>query len=90
VKRYRYFFFGIDEPISIEAKSKHNARRKLEEIVNDEKYKHRGYEMLALRKETSETLVVGVSTRQSKHGLLIWSKKGWIKNETYKRANQGE
>ena len=91
MKRYKYYFFGLDDPISIEAQSKQSARRVLEEVVNQREYKERGYEMLALRKETSETLVEGVSLKHSnQHGLLIWTDKGWIKNETYQRTNRSE
>ena len=91
MKRYKYYFFGLEDPINIEAQNKHSARRVLEDVVNQAEFKQRGYEMLALRKETSETLVEGVSTKYSnRHGKLVWTDKGWIKYETYKRTNSSE
>jgi len=91
LKRYKYYFFGLEEPISIEARSKHSARRVLEDVVNQADFKERGYAMLALRKETSETLVEGVSTKDSnRHGKLVWTEKGWTKDETYKKTNRSE
>jgi hypothetical protein len=91
LKRYKYYFFGLDDPISIEAQNKHSARRVLEDVVNQKEYKERGYEMLALCKETSETLVEGVSIKDSnRHGKLVWTFKGWIEYETYKRTNSSE
>jgi predicted kinase len=82
VNRYKYYFFELDEPISIEARNKYSARQLLEEIVNQKEYKERGYDMLGLRKETSETLVEGVSTKNTRqHGLLVWTDKGWAKNK---------
>ena len=91
MKRYKYYFFGLEDPINIEAQNKHSARRVLEDVVNQAEFKQRGYEMLALRKETSETLVEGVSTNDSnRHGKLVWTDKGWIKYETYKRTNSSE
>ena len=91
MKRYKYYFFGLEDPINIEAQNKHSARRVLEDVVNQAEFKQRGYEMLALRKETSETLVEGVSTKDSnRHGKLVWTDKGWIKYEAYKRTNSSE
>ena len=91
MKRYKYYFFGLEDPINIEAQNKHSARRVLEDVVNQAEFKQRGYEMLALRKETSETLVEGVSTKDSnRHGKLVWTDKGCIKYETYKRTNSSE
>lgn len=92
MKRYKYYFFDLDEPISVEAKSKQSARRVLEEVVNHRNYRENGYTMLALRKETVETLVEDVSIKNSKiHGMLIWTSKGWTKkNETVTTTNRSE
>lgn len=78
MKVYRYYFNGIDKPIMIEAKSKYSARNTLEEICNTPKYRDNGYAIPLLVKETCETLVEGVSVKDSKHGILIWSKQGWV------------
>lgn len=80
MNRYKYYFFEKDKPISIEANSKHSARVALEQICNSPEYKNNGYEIIAIVRETSETLVEGVSLKYSdKHGWLVWSEHGWTK-----------
>jgi len=83
MKRYKYYFNGLEEkPISIEATNKESARRKLEEICNDSRYKDKGYAIPNVIRETTETLVDGVSEKNVNGVEFIWSKNGWIKNIT--------
>jgi hypothetical protein len=83
MKRYKYYFNGLeDKPISIEATNKESARRKLEEICNDARYKENGYAIPNVVRETTETLVDGVSEKNINGVEFIWSKNGWIKNIT--------
>lgn len=83
MKRYKYYFNGLEEkPISIEASSKESARRKLEEICNDSRYKDNGYAIPNVIRETTETLVEGVSEKNVNGVEFIWSNNGWIKNIT--------
>jgi len=80
MKMYKYYFLNLEKPISVEANNKQSARNVLEQICNQTEYKNNGYEMLNLVRETSETLVAGVSFKTSKqHGVLIWSDRGWVK-----------
>jgi hypothetical protein len=83
MKRYKYYFNGLEEkPISIEATNKESARRKLEEICNDSRYKDKGYAIPNVIRETTETLVEGVSEKNVNGVEFIWSNNGWIKNIT--------
>lgn len=78
MKRYRYYFNDIDKPISIEATNKLSARAKLEEICNDPNYMERGYKIMNIRLETTETLVVSVSEKTINNKKHIWNGYEWI------------
>jgi hypothetical protein len=78
MKRYRYYFNDIDKPISIEATSKVSARAKLEEICNNPTYMDKGYRIMNIRLETTETLVVGVSQKTINNKNFIWNGNQWI------------
>ena len=80
MKRYRYYFNDIDKPISIEATNKMSARAKLEEICNDPTYMERGYKIMNIRLETTETLVVSVSEKTINNKTHIWNGKQWIES----------
>jgi hypothetical protein len=69
----------IDKPISIEATNKLSARSKLEDICNDPTYAERGYKIINIRLETTETLVVGVSEKTINNQTHIWNGNTWIK-----------
>jgi len=77
MKRYRYYFIDIDKPISIEAMSKISARAKLEDICNNPNYAERGYKIMNIRLETTETLVVGVSEKTINNQTHIWNGNSW-------------
>jgi hypothetical protein len=68
----------IDKPISIEATNKQNARARLEEICNNPIYIERGYKIMNIKLETTETLVNGVSTKTIKNKKHIWNGNTWI------------
>lgn len=80
MKRYRYYFNDIDKPISIEATNKMSARAKLEDICNSPAYMERGYSILNIRLETTETLVVGVSEKIINNKKHLWNGNTWIEN----------
>jgi hypothetical protein len=79
MKLYRYYFDGCDKPISIEAVSKITARAKLEEVCNTQKFVTEGYTIKNLLRETTETLVIGVSNKTIKNIKHYWNGKGWSK-----------
>jgi hypothetical protein len=78
MKRYRYYFNDIEKPISIEATNRISARAKLEDICNDPAYMERGYKIMNIRLETTETLVVGVSEKMINNKKTIWNGNQWI------------
>lgn len=80
MKRYRYYFNDIDMPISIEATNKISARTKLEDICNDPSFIERGFSILNIRLETTETLVVGVSEKKIKNKTHHWNGNTWIES----------
>ena len=82
MKIYKYYFLDIDKPISVEAKSKHTARKVLEQVCNDPKIKEKGYILTNLLRETSETLVADVSVKETKTGQMMWDGRGWSKKTT--------
>ena len=82
MKIYKYYFLDIDKPISVEAKSKHTARKVLEQVCNDPNFKEKGYILTNLLRETSETLVADVSVKETKTGQVIWDGRGWSKKTT--------
>jgi hypothetical protein len=77
MKRYRYYFIDIDKPISIEAMSKVSARARLEDICNKPEFTERGYSILNIRLETTETLVVGVSEKTINNTPHVWDGQNW-------------
>lgn len=79
MKIYKYYFLEIDKPISVEAMNKHTARKVLEKVCNESIYKDKGYVLTNLVRETCETLVEDVSTKDTKAGKVIWNGRGWIK-----------
>ena len=79
MKLYRYYFDGCDKPISIEALNKITARAKLEEVCNTQKFVNEGYTIINLLRETTETLVIGVSNKTIKNIKHSWNGKGWSK-----------
>ena len=79
MKRYRYYFNDIDKPISIEATNKLSARERLEDICNDPTYMERGYTIMNIRLETTETLVAGVSQTTQNNQTYTWNGHTWIK-----------
>jgi hypothetical protein len=82
MKIYKYYFLDIDKPISVEAKSKHTARKVLEQVCNDPNFKEKGYILTNLLRETSETLVADVSVKETKTGQMMWDGRGWSKKTT--------
>ena len=82
MKIYKYYFLDIDKPISVESHNKHNARAVLEKVCNDANFKDKGYLLTNLVKETSETLVIDVSVKETKTGQVIWNGRGWSKKTT--------
>jgi dsRNA-specific ribonuclease len=78
-KLYRYYFDGCDKPITIQSNNKQNARAKLEEVCNQEELVHQGYTIANLLKETTETLVIGVSFKEVNNKKIFWNGKGWSK-----------
>jgi hypothetical protein len=81
MKRYKYYFLGLDDkPISIEAMNRESARRKLEDICNTTEFTQNGYAIKNLVKETTETLVDGVSTKVVKGHTFVWNQNGWSKS----------
>ena len=78
MKRYRYYFIDMDKPIMIEATNKISARSKLEDICNNPAYAERGYKIMNIRLETTETLVVGVSVKNINNQNYIWNGNTWI------------
>ena len=78
MKRYRYYFIDMDKPIMIEATNKISARSKLEDICNNPAYAERGYKIMNIRLETTETLVVGVSEKTINNQNYIWNGHTWI------------
>jgi hypothetical protein len=78
MKRYRYYFIDMDKPIMIEATNKISARSKLEDICNNPAYAERGYKIMNIRLETTETLVVGVSEKNINNQNYIWNGNTWI------------
>ena len=79
MKLYRYYFDGLDKPITIEALNKINARAKLEEVCNTNKFIKEGYTISNLLRETTETLVIGVSNKIMKNIKYYWNGQGWSK-----------
>ena len=79
MKLYRYYFDGLDKPITIEALNKINARAKLEEVCNTNKFIKEGYTISNLLRETTETLVIGVSNKIMKNRKYYWNGQGWSK-----------
>jgi len=79
MKLYRYYFDGLDKPISIEATNKHTARAKLEEVCNNKKFITEGYTVANLLRETTETLVIGVSNKIRNNIKYFWNGSGWSK-----------
>ena len=79
MKLYRYYFDGLDKPISIEALNKITARAKLEEVCNTEKFVNEGYTIVNVLRETTETLVIGVSNKTIQNIKHYWNGKGWSK-----------
>ena len=77
MKLYRYYFDGLDKPISIIALNKISARAKLEVVCNNEKFIKEGYTIVNLLRETTETLVVGVSNKTIENIKHYWNGKGW-------------
>lgn len=82
MKIYKYYFLDVDKPISIEAKSKHTARKVLEQVCNDSNFKDKGYALTNLVRETCETLVADVSVKETKNGQVMWNGRGWTKKTT--------
>jgi hypothetical protein len=82
MKIYKYYFLDIDKPITVEAKSKHTARKVLEQVCNESNFKEKGYILTNLLRETSETLVADVSVKETKTGQVIWDGRGWSKKTT--------
>ena len=82
MKIYKYYFLDIDKPISVEAKSKHTARKVLEQVCNDPNFKEKEYILTNLLRETSETLVADVSVKETKTGQMMWDGRGWSKKTT--------
>lgn len=77
---YRYYFVDHDDPVSIVAKSKAQARKTLEFIIPK---LPDGYDLSSIAKETTERLVEGVTTITNKSGTKVyvgagkWEKKGF-------------
>jgi hypothetical protein len=82
MKIYKYYFLDIVKPITVEAKSKHTARKVLEQVCNESNFKEKGYILTNLLRETSETLVADVSVKETKTGQVIWDGRGWSKKTT--------
>ena len=58
--------------------SKHLIRL-LEEVCNTQKFVNEGYTIINLLRETTETLVIGVSNKTIKNIKHYWNGKGWSK-----------
>lgn len=79
MKLYRYYFDGLEKPIIIEAINKITSRAKLDEVCNTEKFINEGYTIKNLLRETTETLVIGVSNKTIQNIKHYWNGKGWNK-----------
>jgi hypothetical protein len=88
IRFYNYYFYGIDKPITIEARSKDEARETIKNIKDrlPDNYKQ--------SKVVGETIVIplkGISEKKVNGVKHIWvgeekTKGGWLTEEAYKRA----
>ena len=88
IRFYKYYFSEVETPITIEARTKHEAREILKDIVYklSDKYKN--------SKIVGETVVIplrGVSEKVVKGIKYIWvgedkAHGGWLPEDEFKRA----
>ena len=72
---YRFYFIEKDKPISVEAKTRHAARIKLQEILPS--IESKGYYLEDLCRESVEQLIEDVSTKTVNGKTLTWKNGKW-------------
>lgn len=88
IRFYNYYFFEVEQPITIEAHSKVEAREIIDKILPNLSDKYRESKIVG------ETIVIplkGVSEKVVKGIKYIWvgedkSKNGWLNEDAYLRA----
>lgn len=88
IRFYNYYFDGIEKPLTIEAKTKEEAREIMKSIRPKLSDKYRQSKVIG---ETIVIPLVGVSDKVVKGVRYIWvgenrTHGGWLSEEAYKRA----
>ncbi len=87
IRFYNYYFLGVDRPITIEARSKQQARDKMREIITQLSDKYRESKIVG---ETIIIPLLGVSEKVVSGVKYIWvgeskSRNGWLPEDEYRR-----
>jgi hypothetical protein len=94
IRFYNYYFYGVKEPLTIEARNKDMAREIMRDVLPKLSDKYRESKIVG---ETVVLPVKGVSEKVVKGVKYIWvgeekSRNGWLTEYEYqvgvKRANQ--
>lgn len=87
IRFYNYYFLGVEKPITIEARSKSEARDIMRGVIEKLSDKYRESKIVG------ETVVIplkGVSEKEVKGVKFVWvgeekSRSGWLPFDEYKR-----
>jgi len=90
IRFYNYYFDGLEKPLTIEAKTKEEAREIMKSIRPKLSDKYRESKVIG---ETIVIPLVGVSDKVVKGVRFIWVGErkvngGWLSEEAYNRAIQ--
>jgi hypothetical protein len=88
IRFYNYYFYGVEKPISIEARNKQEARLIMEGLMDKLSDKYRQSKIVG---ETIVIPVRGVSEKVVKGVKYIWvgedkSRNGWLTEHEYRIA----
>lgn len=79
IKFYKYYFYGQEKPVIIEAISKQSAHHALEQIMP--KLSDKGYNLRDLKDMKVESPLVGVNRKQYQGKSYVWGTEGWIEDK---------
>ena len=87
IRFYNYYFFGVEKPITIEARNKQEARLIMQDIISKLSDKYRESKIVG---ETIVIPLLGVSEKEIKGVKYIWvglekSRNGWLPEQEFKR-----
>jgi hypothetical protein len=88
IRFYHYYYFGIETPIKIEARTKHDARKILDTIQSSLPEKYQNSKIVG---ESVVKPIRGISEKTTKGVRYIWvgedrSKNGWMDEDSYAEA----